>query len=306
VIRDRDYDDKNEIYYRWDVDTDILWMRAPTEFNSTDGVPWIWPVTLKNNTSLAAVVFQGGDFETYLERLYADTASGQVSFQPPPHWQDLSNRIRSDIGLGPTPVVVGVSIKAAALPGQDYLYALVRDGGNFWEVGYQLADTGLMMFMQTIPPGGYALPFLGTPRQIAYYRDEFNGRSFAQWREWDGRWITWTWKGPPAPPVDWEELPAIDHRIDAMITHVAGSSLLFSSEKQVGRIYEYLGFAIPPTLLAEFPLGELRFIGEMYTTFDEVTWGWWLLFSRTVLSGDSVAFEIRAITIDGAITAFAP
>ena len=47
-------------------------------------------------------------------------------------------------------------------------------------------------------------------------------------------------------------------------------------------------------------------VGQHRYAFDEVTWGWCLLFSRTLRSGDRVGFEIRAITVPAALAAFAP
>jgi hypothetical protein len=304
MIRERIYDNENEIYFRWDDAGTVKWMRTPAGYHDDDGVPWMWPVTLKNNTSLAAVVFQGDEDQTYLERILADPSSGQCSFSPPPHWYVLGEAIKPVLGLIDPPTVVGISVNADPLPGQDYLYALVREGGNWWEVNAQLADTGLMGAMNNNPPGNYPLPFLGTPRHIAYFRDQLNQRSFAQWRDWDGRWITWVWHGPPSPPDEIEELPDIGHPIVAVVSHLLGPTLLLSVEEQVARIYEYAGFGSPPVLAAEFPLGQLRFIGEMRTTFDEVTWGWWLLFSRTTLSGDQVGFEVRGILTDDALDTF--
>ena len=58
---------------------------------------------------------------------------------------------------------------------------------------------------------------------------------------------------------------ALDHRIDAVLSQDAGpapATYLLSTEDQVGRVYRYDG---PGTeaLAAEFPLGTLRFIGEI-------------------------------------------
>ncbi len=110
--------------------------------------------------------------------------------------------------------------------------------------------------------------------------------------------------GPPSPPVDWEQLPAIEHRIDTVVSHRAGvRRYLLSTEKQVARVYGTTGLAIAPVLVAEFPLGELRYLGEMWTQVGG-EWAWRLLFSRTVLTGNQIGFEIRSIKTADLITTF--
>ena len=235
VIRLRRYDRKNEIWYRWDVGSTVSWMKSPIEYQEDEGVPWVWPVTLKNNSSLGAIVFYGGDSETYVERLWADTASRQCSFSPAPHWYDLGDTITSQIGLGATPVVVGVSLNAQAMPGQDRLHALVRDGTLFSEAETLIADSGFSLFAPTMGTN-YSLPFLGTLRHLVYFRDSVNLRSFAQWVDGD-HWRTWAWWGN-SPSAN-AQLTAITHRIDAVLSPDAGpipGTYLFSAEKQ-RRIY---------------------------------------------------------------------
>jgi hypothetical protein len=305
VVRRKPYSSENEVWYRWNDGATVSWMRSSANYNEDSGVPWMWPVTLKNNSSLGAIVFQGGDFETYVERLFADTAARQCSFTPPPHWIDLGNKIKADIGLGSTPIVVGVSVNAEPMPGQDRLHALVRDGNNYSEAHALLADTGLFFFNDVMGTD-YHLDFLGLPRHLAYFRDQDRDHSFAQWMDGDV-WRTWIWHGPPGPDAE-QELFVVSHRIDAVLSQDAGlapATYLFSAEDQVGRVYKVVwdSSVYVEELVAEFPLGALRFIGEMYATVGGTT-GWWMLFSRSVLTGDQIGFEIRAIATANLVSTF--
>jgi hypothetical protein len=122
---------------------------------------------------------------------------------------------------------------------------------------------------------------------LRYFHDGMpNFRSFAQ--SYDaGAWTTWVWWNTVG---GYARLDAITHRIDALISHVAGDTLLFSTEDQIGRVYRYDGSTA--ALVAEFALGSLRFIGDAY--LDGV---WKMLFSRCLIDtqNERIKFEIRAI-----------
>jgi hypothetical protein len=309
VSRRREYDNGNEIWYQWWDGSKVKWMDTPAEYTEEDGLRWVWPVTLKNGSSLGAIVFDGGDFETYVERLHADTGMETCTWTPPYHsYTLLEEDIKSQIGLASTPVVVGMSVNALALPGQDQVHALVREGSDFSEAEVLVSDLGLMgSFTDSITPHAYPLP-LGTPRHVNYARDAVMIRSFAQWMV-DDVWHTGTWKGTNDGMgfADFDEPAGIDHRIDAVLTTdpIWGwtfGSYLLSTEKQIARVYYYNG---PGTgaRVAEFGLGTLRFIGEMYLNGE-----WQLLFSRAVLDQQSntiqVRFEVRGIFTKDLLTAF--
>ena len=160
-------------------------------------------------------------------------------------------------------------------------------------------STGFAGVFGTTPFGAnYALPFLpSNPRHLVYARDYPNVRSFAQ--AWDGdSWTTWAWWAPPTN----EQLANVTHRIDAVLSEdnlaPMPKSYLFSSEDQIGRVYRYQPL-VENTLVAEFPLGALRFIG--WACIDG---NWRLLFSRTIVAGNRFQFEIRAIGRDELLATF--
>jgi hypothetical protein len=132
-----------------------------------------------------------------------------------------------------------------------------------------------------------------------YLRAINNNRSFAQ--SYDGtRWKTWVWWG--IQPSENAALANVTHRIDAALNVSIlppPESYLFSAEEQVGRVYKFDG--VSATLVAEFPLGPLRFIGEAY--IDGV---WRMLFSRCILDTgqNRIRFEIRALATVDLLTTF--
>jgi len=210
-------------------------------------------------------------------------------------------------------VVVGLSVSARDLPAQDKLHVMIRDGLNFSEAETLVSDTGFTPVINSFGysitlPNAYPLPFLGTPRHLTYARDSGQERSFAQWKDGDG-WHTGAWKGSTLTPLsDIDNAVNIPHRIDAALTTspIWGwpiGSYLLSIEKQVGRVYHYDGIDTE-TLVAEFGLGTLRFIGEMYVDGE-----WQLLFSRSLLldrEADTlqVRFEILGIYTRDLLNAF--
>lgn len=314
VLRRRPSDTTTEVWYQWRVGDEVRWMNTPAGYGDDEGLRWRWPVTLKNGTALAAIQFDGGDYETWIDRLWADTATGNAVWNPGYHSgaTDIEPVIKTDLGLATVPVVVGLSVKATVMPAQERLHALVREGSSFSEAeGFIWDPTPPFAFAATVAPV-YALPFLDwNPRHVVYVRDSdpANFRSFAQWINAEGRWITWTWQ--PPGPVNSTELTGIDHRIDTVLTvdpawgwH-AGSYLL-STEDDTGRVYRYDGSG-SGVLVAEFGIGSLGFIGEMYTPVDTV-WEWRLLFSRAIVDRTSdplqVKFEIRAIRTRDLLSAF--
>lgn len=305
VSRKRPYDSWTETWYLWQVGEEVRWMGTPAGYNEDDGLRWRWPVTLKNGTSLAAIQFEGGDQETWIDRIWAQEVIEYADWSPGYHSgaTDLEPQIKSGLGLATDPVVVGLSVKASVMPSQERLHALVREGSMFSEAEADIWDpTPPFLFVPTVPPN-YALPFLDWfPRHVVYVRDSdpANFRSFAQWLNGDGRWITWTWD--PPGPVNSTELTGIDHRIDTVLTvdptwgWPAGSYLL-STEDGMGRVYRYDGSG-SGVLVAEFGIGLLGFIGEMYTLLDTDS-QWRLLFSRTIVERTAdpmrIRFDIRGI-----------
>lgn len=305
VIRRKEYDNWNEVWFQWWDGIRVKWMGSPAGYGEDDVLPWRWPVTLKNGTSLAAVQFEGDPDATWVDRLWADTATEYCDWNPGYHSYDIGNAIQVGLGLGLDPVVVGMSVKADALPGQDRLHVLVREGVSFSEAETLVSDPGPGVF-NSIMGIEYPLPFLGDPRHLLYFRDPDNQHSFAQWPMGSG-WETWIWFGP-AGPANAELLPVASHRIAAVLSQDAGpapATYLLSIEKQEARIYKVLwdGSEFIDSEVAGFSLGTLRFIGEMYTQVAG-DWNWYLVFSRSLVEGDTLRFEIRALKTEDLVATF--
>lgn len=291
VIGRYEDDSWNRIWYQWIEGDSVSWMGTPAGFHENDGIPWQWPVMLKNGPYLGAVIFE--ESLTRLELLYADTSTESCDWYPSWGAYPLADDIMLDLSLGFAPIVVGLAVKPLDLPTKDRVHVLVRNSGPlFTEAKAEIDGAANPAFAATFGETNYTLDFLPPlPRHLAYFHDSQNSSSFAQWMDWDG-WRTWTWWGTIAGES--ARLAGVTHRIDAVLTTRPEwgwnpGSYLFSSEKQVGRLYRWNGVDTE-TLVAEFPLGSLAFIGEMYVDGE-----WQLVFSRKVLSGDSMSFEVRGI-----------
>jgi hypothetical protein len=305
VVRKR-YDSWNRTYFQWFDGTGVSWLKTPGDFWADDRNPRVGPFSLKDGGWLG-YLHQGSDTETWLDHLFVNMGGPSVYWDPDPsdpppnHWQDIGMGVMGPLGLGSTPVVVGFSVNASASPTEDQAYALVRNGTLFYEARANLDATGFTMISPAITPGGYDFTFLDQPRELIYFRDEANTRSFVQWHDWDG-WRAAAWRGTAGiGPEEIDDAVKLDHRIDAVLSQDAGpvpSSYLFSTEDQVGRVYRYDGIDTE-TMVAEFPLGTLRFIGEMY-----LDGAWQLVFSRLMLAGEYRYFEIRSLRTADIITTF--
>lgn len=301
VICRHEYDSRNRIWYQWFDNVSVSWIETPAEYHADDGVPWAWPVMLKDGPYLGAVIFE--DTRTRLELLWADTIAEKCDWYPWWGAYNLESDLNLDLSLGFTPIVVGLAVKSLDLPAQqDRLHVLLRNNGPLYTEAEALIDSASdPAFTETFGARNYPLDFLPPlPRHLGYLHDSQNGRSFAQWMDWDG-WRTWTWWGTIAG--ERAQLAGVTHRIDAVLTTLPEwgwdpGSYLFSSEKQVGRLYRWNGVDTE-ALVAEFPLGSLAFIGEMYLDGE-----WQLVFSRKVLSGDSMYFEVRGISTKDLISTF--
>lgn len=299
VIRRPVYDNSNQIWYQWWDGSKVKWLDSPASYTAEEGLPSQWPVAVKGGPYLGAIIFDDGDLETHVERLFADTLIPDCDWNPVYGSWDPGTNIDGDLaGIVGEPVIVGMSMNSLTGP-DDRIHVLVRNGASFSEVEADVSSvTPDPSFSESISPYPYPLPFLGTPRHLNYARDPDQARSFAQWMEGDA-WHTCAWKGSIGqPPIDLDEPPAIDHRIDAALTTEAGwswplGSYLLSTEKQIGRVYHYNGIGTG-SLVAEFGLGTLHFIGEMYLNGE-----WQLLFSRAAINYQSnpitVRFETRGI-----------
>jgi hypothetical protein len=211
----------------------------------------------------------------------------------------MEDDIKAQIGLLSTPIVVGMSVNALSLPGQDRAHVLVREVANWSEAEVLVSDPGIVgAFANSITPNAYPLPFLGTPRHVNYARDEAQGRSYAQWIE-DDAWRTGAWKGTIGTGVtEIDGAASIPRRIDAVLTvdPIWGwtpASYVLSTEGQIARLYSYNGVGTA-SLIAEFGLGTLRFVGEMYLDGE-----WQLVFTRSLLDYQKnplrIRFETRGI-----------
>jgi hypothetical protein len=115
------------------------------------------------------------------------------------------------------------------------------------------------------PPLAFDIPELAGVTRCSYFFDADpvgarwptvdEKRSYVSWYDTAaGGWKCVSWK-QSALVVESALLPAVTHRIDALLT----TGMLFSTEDGVGRLYDWDGVQ-----QAEFPLGALRFVGERY------------------------------------------
>ncbi len=298
VIRakDRSY---NEVHYLWN-DVTTQWIGGDWGHSSDDPMPTRWAVSLKDGPFLGAVSLDSPEGEAIV--FHANTTARTIEWYLSTNL--ASSLIQPGLGLSSTPQVVGVSVNADSDFTFDQFRVLVREGSLFSEAVANVNSTGFVPpFSTTFGSIEYALPFLGLPRLLRYFHDEPNVRSFAQsYDSFVDAWTTWAWWNTVSGNT---KLTAVTRRIDAVLSAdagAAGSSFLFSTEDQVGRVYEFDG--LTTTLVAQFPLGTLRFIGEFYG-IDGV---WRMLFSRCVVdtSRKQLTFEIRAIETADLVAAFPP
>jgi hypothetical protein len=282
----------NQICYVWDSGGP-QWIRAGWEYSTDDPMLPQWVVSLKDGPYLGVVSLDSAAGRAAV--FFANGSSITESTST-----DIAPVVDTGLGLTNTPQVVGVSVNGNTAA-WDGFRVLVRYGNLFSEgvVGVDWSGFSLP-FAATFAPPEYDLStFLGTPWHLRYFHDAWNTRSFAQ--SYDSRketWKTWVWSDNSGAG---NGLSGITHRLDAVLTHVAGNSFLFSAEDQIGRVYEYDGTAA--ALVAEFPLGSLRFIGDAYVYGD-----WRMLFSRCLLdtSKRMLRFQVRSILTDDLVTTFPP
>jgi hypothetical protein len=289
VIRTQD-DVNNRVYYEW-LDGTVQWTGSGWDYSSEDPMPIRWTASLKFGTCLGAVSLDSPYGEASL--LTVNTGTKQILKAS----TDLANPIKAELCLLTIPQVVGASMNPTDQP-WDEMRFLVREGASFSEAWAQVDATGIVLPINETFGAlkEYPLAFLGTPTHLRYFHDPPpNSRSFAQSHD-ASSWTTWVWWDTVG---GYATLPSVTHRIDAIISRTPGSTLLFSTEDQIGRVYEYNGSTA--TLVAEFALGSLRFIGEAYLGLT-----WKMLFSRCLIdtANERIRFEIRAIDTADLVATF--
>ena len=188
-------------------------------------------------------------------------------------------------------LVIGVTTYPDVNPTLDRTYWLFQETGtnDYLEAVFdnsQSVLTNIRAVRSTVPydlsinnaPNGF-LPDL--MKRVLYYFDPVSARSYACW--WDtttspNRWRTWVWIS--AIPTT-AELTNVTHRIDALLT----TGNLFSTEGEVGRIYDQDG-----ALLSHFPLGNLKLVGEMYIGGVAT-----VLFSQALRYNNELHFNVYSI-----------
>lgn len=205
-----------------------------------------------------------------------------------PVWDDLTGQTTGDFGMGPY-AAIGVSIIPTNNPAWDRAYMLLADTvtGLYREGSYHLQNAPVLsnnfnLRTAELDLVGYGVLPAGLQR-VLYYYDSSSTNAYAMWNT-GSHWncVKWT-ESPPTVPL-WQPMPGIDHRIDALLT----TGELFSTEGDTARVYD------PTTssgsLEAEFPLGNLRFIGEVYVSGTPL-----MLFSMAVWTNYQVNFNVYSI-----------
>jgi hypothetical protein len=208
----------------------------------------------------------------------------------PPAWIGLTAQTTGNFPPGPYSAI-GISIIPTNNPGFDRAYMLLADTGNgmYREARYHVSQAapGLTnpssIFRTTeLDLVGYGVIPAGIQR-VLYYYDSASTNAFAMWNT-GSHWtcVKWT-ESPPTVPL-WQPMPGINHRIDALLT----TGELFSTEDNTARVYD------PTTstgsLEAEFVLGDLRFIGEVYIGGVPT-----MLFSQALWFNQQVTFNVYSL-----------
>jgi hypothetical protein len=188
--------------------------------------------------------------------------------------------------------VIGLSIYPDPNPTFDWISVLIQSQtfpNSFLEGRFQYSAG-------TVTTPGIALrgttaydlsPFAATPaNRVLYYYDPVPAVPRSYVSVWSspmaqGAWSTWVWTDSVP---SYSRLSGIDHRIDALLT----TGELFSTEGNTCRVYD----PNTPTgnLEAEFTLGDLRFVGEVYVAGVPT-----MLFSHAVWFNRQVSFDVYSI-----------
>ena len=189
-----------------------------------------------------------------------------------------------------TTQVIGLSIYPDPSSTFDWVYVLVQQQASpasFMEGRMQLSTTGFATG-GSLRPGPYDIsPFAATAaNRVLYYYDPVPAVPRSYVSVWSspmapGAWSTWVWTD--SLPT-YSRLSGISHRIDALLT----TGELFSTEGNVGRVYDPT--TPTGTLEAEFPLGDLRFVGEVYVAGVPT-----MLFSHAVWFNKQVSFDVYSL-----------
>jgi hypothetical protein len=267
-------------YAAWDAGRAML-AKLDSEASigsSSDLYPQVVLHSIKGGTrSLAAFQFAGDPARFRV--VVADPATNQMGVS-------LDEDLRShNLALfGVTGNAIGASVAPADDPARDTAYVLSREDGtqDYLEYGCDVAAGGLTGIAGLRGSVAYDLSWL-LPTDLdraLYYFDPLANRSFAcVWDSAAGRWRTFTWSGVTAGSGG--ELPAVDHRIDALLT----SGNLFSSEGGTGRIYGSGG-----GLVATFDLEGMMFVEERFVSGVAR-----VLFSRTLVLDNAPWFLVYSV-----------
>ena len=259
---------------------------------SSDPYPNFLVQSVKNTHNVIAFQF---DHASPTNNQYA-LATGDPNlgtFNSPGGWISLHTTFTDVPPFKPpfvgTGIVIGVSISPDPSSLLDRSFWLVCDSAtnNYLEGEFDVSQNPITPPGINLRPGAtYDISsFVGTSaKRVLYYFNPVTTRSYVS--VWDspmslGNWSTWVWIDNV--PTYWQ-LSSIDHRIDALLT----TGELFSTEGNTGRVYD----PATPTgsLEAEFPLGDLRFIGEVYIGGTPT-----VLFSQALWYGRQVSFNVYSL-----------
>jgi hypothetical protein len=213
-----------------------------------------------------------------------------------PAWADMTSFFTAAPFLIATPHIRHVSIYPDPNTGLDRVYALAKNttSGRFEEAEFDISSTGLSLPGVRLRSIGIDLSGVGStgiPTHALYYYDPLTTLGFANW--WDsaaGGWVTWKWyeTTPGSGVAVPTQLTGITHRIDAMLS----TGELFSTEGDVGRIYDQNG-----KLGDQFLFTGLSFVGEVYVGGEAQ-----MLFSQALWYNNQLHFNVYAIATKNAKT----
>ncbi len=247
------------------------------------------------------VPYKSGDFIAYLRLAITGNPNGDDVFDfystnftsNPPAISRVPNFVSTVTGFaGAGDRCLGMSIypsKDAA----DQIYWLVREkaSGLTFEAHQTIQSTPPSTFVgirDLVNGMGFNLNSClpdETVERCFYYHDPDPSRThYGYVSYYSGGWQTWRFLIPNA--AETTRITAIDKRVDALLT----TGRLFSTQDQIGRVYDPTGTGREIT---HFDLGNLVFLYEAYDNSTPPVAR--VYFSQTLISNEEMAFKVYSI-----------
>lgn len=236
------------------------------------------------------IIFQFNDAAPINNAYSIVTGNPGTSSFTPSSQASLPTVVQAAFGGGLNKEVIGLSIYPDPSTALDRTYWLYRRQGtnNFHEALFDISQGPISGGSYLRGAGTYDVsPFVGdftVTGRVLYYYDPNSNRSYVSlWNSLmsPGNWSTWVWiDNVPT----YSQLTGIDNRIDDLLT----TGELLSTQGNTATVYDPT--TPTGTFEASFPLGDLRFIGEVYIGGTAT-----VLFSEALWFGNQVTFNVYSI-----------